>query len=82
MPNVTIGTEAGDPRGNDIGDHGRVPERFASVNIGQVNLDNRNIQHCKRISDGDAGMGVGGRIDHHPMDVPAACWILSTRAPS
>ena len=55
--------ETGDDAGSQIGQIGMMTERLPLMNIGQVNLDERDRNRGKRIADRDTCMRVGSRID-------------------
>src|SRR6185437_7512578 len=55
--------EAADHRLGRLGDVGVLPEFFARVDIGDVDLDDRNFQRQQRVKNGDRGGGVARRIE-------------------
>src|SRR5687768_5072718 len=58
---------AHDPR-RELAEIGLLPERFAGVNVGKMDFDERYRHRRQRIAQGDARMGIGGRIDDDEID--------------
>src|SRR3954452_19481232 len=67
---VPQGAAAADEAGHDGRDHRGVPELLASVDVGDVHLDARNLRRSHRIPQGVAVVGVGGGVEHDAVHRP------------
>src|SRR5690606_35780565 len=61
-------SEADDYARREVGEPGTMPERLATVDVAEVDLDERNCHRCQCIAHGDAGVRVGGRIQDDESD--------------
>ncbi len=46
-----------------------MPEIFSSMDIRKVNLDGRHARGHNGVTEGNAGMGVGGRIQNDAIEL-------------
>src|SRR5690606_14207675 len=60
---VALGAQPGNDTDRHVGKVRVVTEGLAGVNVGKVDLDERNLPPQQGIPQGDAGMGEGGGID-------------------
>jgi hypothetical protein len=69
---VPVDSQAGNLTTGDTGHHRFVTKRFPLVNIGKMHFDDGNLQHQQRITNCNAGMGKGARIDNQSIDTSGA----------
>src|SRR5512139_2354092 len=68
---VTVRAQTRHHADGKVGKIRMVAERFARVNVGKMNFDERDGGGRQRIAQGDAGMGVARRVDDDEVDVVA-----------
>ena len=65
---ITLGTQPGNGPYRDITEEGMLAKRFSGMNVGQVDLDERNRHARKCIAQRDAGVGKCSGINHDRGD--------------
>src|SRR5512139_1112401 len=68
---VTVCAETGHHADGEVGKIRMVTERFARVNVGKMNFDERDGGGRQRIAQGDAGVRVARRVDDDEIDMVA-----------
>ena len=66
---VAVPAESGDDAQAHRGEHRRVPERLAGVDVGQVRLDDDELGTGDRVAQGDAVVGERAGVEDHAVDV-------------
>ncbi len=66
---VAVAAEPGDDAEADRGEHGRVAERLASVDVGQVGLDDGESGAGDRVAQGVAVVAERAGIEDHAVDL-------------
>src|SRR5574340_594564 len=72
---VSVCAQAGHHANGEVGEIRVVAEGFARVDIGKMNFDKRNGGSRQRVAQGDAGMGVGRRIDDDEVHAVAGGFV-------
>ena len=74
---VAPAAESADRSDRKIGKVRLAPERLPDVDVGQVDLDERNGDPSQGVAQGDAGMGEGPRIEHYECDLLVSCSVYA-----
>ena len=72
---VTQRAEANDAADGDVGKIGVMSERLTGEDVREVNLDERNAHAQQRVAQGNAGVGVGARVDQDEIDAFGTCLV-------
>src|SRR5699024_2309059 len=70
---VAQGAEADNGADGDVGKIGMVAKRFARGDVAQVYFDKRQRRGQQGVAQGDAGVGVGGRIEQDTVCILVLC---------
>src|SRR5437773_11291987 len=68
---VAVRTKSGDDGDRRIGESGLSPLRLTRVDVGKVDLDERNGGAGERITDGETRVRVCARVHERAVDFPA-----------
>ena len=69
---ITVSAEAHDAPNGNIGDGRMVAERLPLIDVREVHFDAGDADRQNDVADGDAGVGIGGRVDNQDRDLTAS----------